>query len=102
MYSLYPNPQAGIPFEHLIFLNNGDGTFRDHSTASGLRMGARELGGVGGLALVSVLFGVVGSNWIAIVLLCGVSLIAPLLVLLTFPETAGRTLEEISPEALVE
>ena len=72
------------------------------STASGLRMGARELGGVGGLALVSVLFGVVGSNWIAITLLCAVSLIAPLLVLLAFPETAGRTLEEISPEVISE
>lgn len=36
-HSLFPNPQAGIPFEHLVFLNNGDGTFRDHSTASGLR-----------------------------------------------------------------
>ncbi len=36
-HSLFPNPQAGVPFEHLVFLNNGDGTFRDHSTASGLR-----------------------------------------------------------------
>lgn len=37
MHSLFPNPQAGVPFEHLVFLNNGDGTFTDHSTASGLR-----------------------------------------------------------------
>ena len=37
MHSLYPNPAAGIPFEHLIFLNLGDGTFADHSDASGLR-----------------------------------------------------------------
>ena len=37
MHSLYPNPQAGIPFEHLVFLNNGDTTFRDYSTASGLK-----------------------------------------------------------------
>jgi MFS family permease len=70
------------------------------STASGLRMGAKELGGVAGLALVSLLFGWVGSNWSAIVILCGVSLAAPLLVLLVFPETAGRTLEDISPEPL--
>ena len=37
MHSLYPNPRAGVPFEHLVFLNNQDGTFSDHSDASGLR-----------------------------------------------------------------
>lgn len=37
MHSLFPNPQAGIPFEHLVFLNDGDGTFTDFSSASGLR-----------------------------------------------------------------
>jgi hypothetical protein len=37
MHSLYPNPQKGIPFEHLVFLGNGDGTFRHASDASGLR-----------------------------------------------------------------
>jgi len=37
MHSLFPNPQAGIPFEHLVFLNNGDGTFEDFSDESGLR-----------------------------------------------------------------
>ena len=37
MHSLYPNPQSGIPFEHLVFLNNGDGTFRDFSVESGLK-----------------------------------------------------------------
>lgn len=36
-HSLFPNPQAGIPFEHLVFLNNGDKTFRDVSDESGLR-----------------------------------------------------------------
>ncbi len=36
-HSLYPNPQKGIPFEHLIFLNKGDGTFENASDASGLR-----------------------------------------------------------------
>jgi len=36
-HSLFPNVSAGIPFEHLIFLNQGDGTFSDHSDASGLR-----------------------------------------------------------------
>lgn len=37
MHSLFPNPQKGIPFEHLVFLNNQDGTFRDASDESGLR-----------------------------------------------------------------
>lgn len=37
MHSLYPNPANGVPFEHLVFLNNGDGTFADHSDESGLR-----------------------------------------------------------------
>jgi hypothetical protein len=36
-HSLFPNPQAGIPFEHLVFLNNGDGTFSHASDESGLR-----------------------------------------------------------------
>lgn len=36
-HSLFPNPQKGIPFEHLVFLNNGDRTFRDFSDESGLR-----------------------------------------------------------------
>jgi enediyne biosynthesis protein E4 len=36
-HNLYPNPQAGIPFEHLVFRNNGDGTFSNVSDASGLR-----------------------------------------------------------------
>jgi enediyne biosynthesis protein E4 len=36
-HSLYPNPQAGIPFEHLVFRNNGDGTFAHVSDESGLR-----------------------------------------------------------------
>lgn len=37
MHSLFPNPKAGIPFEHLVFHNNGDKTFTDVSDASGLR-----------------------------------------------------------------
>jgi hypothetical protein len=37
MHSLFPNASSGVPFEHLVFLNNGDGSFSDHSDASGLR-----------------------------------------------------------------
>jgi putative MFS transporter len=69
------------------------------STASGARSVAATSGGVAGLAMVSVLFGVVGSNWFAISLLCAVGFLVPLIVAATFPETAGRTLEEIAPEA---
>jgi enediyne biosynthesis protein E4 len=36
MHSLFPNAKAGVPFSHLVFLNNRDGTFRDFSAASGL------------------------------------------------------------------
>jgi hypothetical protein len=39
MHNLFPDPQATppIPFEHLVFLNNKDGTFTNFSDASGLR-----------------------------------------------------------------
>lgn len=36
-HSLFPNPRAGVPFEHLVYRNNGDGTFRHFSDESGLR-----------------------------------------------------------------
>ncbi|MBX3261790.1 MAG: CRTAC1 family protein [Labilithrix sp.] len=36
-HSLFPNAQSGIPFDHLVFVNNGDKTFRDFSDESGLR-----------------------------------------------------------------
>lgn len=68
------------------------------STASGVREFCKTGGAVTGLALVSLLFGVAGSNWMAIALLCAVGALSPLIVLLFFPETAGRSLEEIAPE----
>ncbi len=37
MHNLYPDATAGIPFEHLVFINNHDKTFKDFSDASGLR-----------------------------------------------------------------
>ncbi len=36
-HSLFPNPQKGVPFEHLVFRNNHDKTFADFSDESGLR-----------------------------------------------------------------
>jgi MFS family permease len=68
------------------------------STASGVRAFAWTLGIVLGLAGVSVLFGVLGSNWTAVMVLGLVALGAPVLVWLGFPETSGRALEEIAPE----
>jgi len=37
MHSLYPNAEAGVGFEHLVFRNRGDGTFDNVSDRSGLR-----------------------------------------------------------------
>jgi hypothetical protein len=39
MHNLFPNPQGTppVPFEHLVFLNNQDGTFTNFSDDSGLR-----------------------------------------------------------------
>jgi hypothetical protein len=68
------------------------------STASGVREFCKTAGAVSGLALVSLLFGFAGSNWTAIVILCAIGVLSPLIVLLSFPETAGRSLEEIAPE----
>ena len=35
-HDLFPNPKAGIPYTHLVFKNNCDGTFTDASQSSGL------------------------------------------------------------------
>ncbi|HKC51734.1 MAG TPA: hypothetical protein VKF60_13130, partial [Myxococcota bacterium] len=56
------------------------------------------LAGSLGLALESALYPIVGSHWNAISLLALVALGSPLVITLAFPETAGRSLEDISPE----
>jgi hypothetical protein len=56
------------------------------------------LGTVGGLAAVSVLFPLVGSNWTALAMLGSSGLLIPFVVWLSFPETSQRSLEEIAPE----
>lgn len=68
------------------------------STASALRMLVATLGGSAGLALESHLFGVLGSHAAAITALLPALLVAAGLVYFTLPETAGRELEEVSPE----
>ena len=68
------------------------------STSSGARMVLGTLGGVLGLLVESALYGQLGSHWTAITWLAVLALLAPLIVAAFFPETSGRTLEEISPE----
>jgi putative MFS transporter len=68
------------------------------STAAGARLIVATLAGSLGLALESALYPIVGSHWHAVSVLLLVGLCAPLVVAFAFPETAGRSLEEISPE----
>jgi len=68
------------------------------TTAAGVRMLVATGAGVLGLATESLLYGWLGSHWSAIsLLLCGL-LLVPVVAAVGFPETAGRTLEEIAPE----
>ncbi len=73
----------------------------NRSTASGIRGVIATLGATIGLAAVSGLYVMVGSIWTAIMLLCGIGLLVPILFYLFFPETAGRPLEEIAPDVAV-
>jgi len=68
------------------------------ATAAGLHLVCVTLGGSVGLLLASLLYGVVASHWVAIRALASLALLGALLVAQCFPETAGRTLEEIAPE----
>ena len=56
------------------------------------------LGGVCGLAMEGVVYTALGSHWHAISLLALALCFTPIIVALAFPETSGRTLEEIAPE----
>jgi len=71
---------------------------RYRTTATGFRSFVATVAGVIGLSAVSMLYVVFDSNWIAISVLCVFSFIAPIAVWWLLPETAGRTLEEISPD----
>lgn len=68
------------------------------STAAGARTTLSTLGAVAGLSLESVLYTVFGSHWAAISVLATLALVAPVIVWFTFPETSGRSLDEIAPE----
>lgn len=68
------------------------------ATAAGARIIVATLGASVGLLLESVLYGVYGSHWPAICTLAAFMLVTPFLVWRVFPETSGRTLEDIAPE----
>ncbi|MCP5069163.1 MAG: MFS transporter [bacterium] len=68
------------------------------STASGVRAAIGTLGGVAGLGLESVLYGITGSHAEAISWMLPVLVIPPFVMWWVIPETARRTLEEIAPE----
>ena len=71
---------------------------RNRSTASGIRGVVSTIGAAIGLAAVSGLYVFVDSNWIAIMILCGIGIVVPILFFLVFPETAGRRLQDIAPD----
>lgn len=68
------------------------------STAASALAVAGTTGGALGLFLEGVLYRAIGSHWIAISWLTTFWMIAPVLMYFSFPETAGRELEAISPE----
>jgi len=68
------------------------------STAGSALAVAGTTGGALGLFLEGVLYRAIGSHWIAVCVLTVFWVVAPLIMLFAFPETAGRELEVISPE----
>jgi len=70
------------------------------SSAGGAGNLISTAGGIVGLLGVSALFGVVGSNWTAILLIASLSLLVPPTIYFMFPETARRPLHEIAPESV--
>ncbi|MBL6690775.1 MAG: MFS transporter [Pseudomonadales bacterium] len=68
------------------------------TTATGFRSIVSTTAGILGLLAVSALYLVFESNWVAISILCMLSLTVPLIVWVFLPETSGRRLEDISPD----
>jgi putative MFS transporter len=68
------------------------------STASAARSVINVTAGLAGLAAESLLYGMLGSHALAIVVLIAVTPLSLIPLLLFIPETARRTLEDISPE----
>jgi putative MFS transporter len=68
------------------------------STAAGVRLLFVTLGGSLGLLLEALLYRLVASHWVAIGILALLACPGALLVARSFPETAGRPLDDITPE----
>jgi len=68
------------------------------ATAGATRVMSGTLGAVAGLAAVSLLYDVLGNNWDAVRVLALCCLGVSVIVWTTFPETAGRRLEDIAPD----
>ncbi len=71
------------------------------STAGSALAVAGTTGGAVGLMLEGMLYRITGSHWTAIRYLLGFWMVSPVIIFTFFPETAGRELEEISPEAAI-
>ena len=69
------------------------------ATAAGALAIVGAVGGVLGLAAEGVLFAWLGTHWLPVraIAACGLAMVA--IVAIAYPETSGRTLEEISPDA---
>ncbi len=68
------------------------------ATASSSLTVVNTLGGVLGLLTEPLIYSVVGTTWRAVSIIYLVGLGAVAVVLVLFPETAGRELDELSPE----
>lgn len=71
---------------------------RYRSTATGFRAIVATAASILGLTAVSLLYTIFGSNWTSIAVLCTISFITPVIVWLLLPETAGKRLQDISPD----
>jgi MFS family permease len=68
------------------------------STAASVQGAAGTAGGAFGLLIETLLFDITGSHWSAVRYMLLLQFMVPVLIVLCLPETAGRELEEISPE----
>lgn len=72
------------------------------STSAAARSVINTTAGIAGLAAESALYPLVGSHSMAIVILLATAALAVIPVLVFLPETAKRSLEDISPEVLTD
>lgn len=72
------------------------------STATAARAVINTVSGIAGLTVESILYSMVGSHATAILILMAVTPFAILPVIFYLPETARRSLEDVSPEVLID